>query len=172
MSPFPYFFISNGERESICADLIYLDEAKAGVQGSFEYLRQYTKRLVSSLPPEPPSIATTATTANGAGAGAENVNGMDQSTQSTENGTDANDAPSETASSSTTSLPSAVDTDSPSKPSPGRLRMNSIDEATREQEEEEDQAMLGCREAVEILTRLPKKGWYHYFRFRDVFGGG
>lgn len=33
----------------------------------------------------------------------------------------------------------------------------SLDE-TREQEEEEDRALGGCREAVEILTRLPKKG--------------
>jgi len=39
----------------------------------------------------------------------------------------------------------------------------STDEA-KEQEEEEDQAVVGCREAVEILTRLPKKGKHLPFR--------
>jgi len=54
--------------------------------------------------------------------------------------------------SETPSLPSPPVVDSGPK-NPG-LRM-SMDGA---REEEEDRTMVGCREAVEILTRLPKKG--------------
>ena len=57
-----------------------------------------------------------------------------------------NEGQSETSSPS----PSFVDS-SPKNPG---LRM-SMDGA---KEEEEDRTIVGCREAVEILTRLPKKG--------------
>ncbi|KAF5355720.1 hypothetical protein D9756_004398 [Leucocoprinus leucothites] len=109
----------------------HLTPPKSGFQGSFEDLRQYTKRLVSSLPP----------VANGDGTGTPR-----SPSSVTEERSEA--------SSSTSSLPSVVNGASKN----AGLRM-SVDNA-REQEEEEDRAMIGCREAVEILTRLPKKASY------------
>ncbi|KAF9449322.1 Rgp1-domain-containing protein [Macrolepiota fuliginosa MF-IS2] len=105
----------------------HLPSPKSGGEGSLEELRQYTKRLIASLPP------------------IVNGNGFDVSTPGIEG---------KTASSLSASLPT---TDSDAMKNVG-LRV-SLDEA-REQEEEEDRAMAGCREAVEILTRLPKKASY------------
>lgn len=97
---------------------------KSSDEGLLEELKQYTRRLVASLPPP----------VNGSG-----IEGSKHS-QATEEKAEGSPP---TLSNGTTVVDAG-------------LRL-SMDEA-REQEEEEDQAVVGCREAVEILTRLPKKG--------------
>ncbi|KXN88037.1 Protein sat1 [Leucoagaricus sp. SymC.cos] len=109
------------ETGTIVKKTTHLISPKSSAQGSLEDLRQYTRRLVSSLPP-----LTNGNKDDGRGSEA----------------------------SSSTSLPSIADVSS--KDSDMKMSMDDV----KEQEEEEDRAIVGCREAVEILTRLPKKASY------------
>lgn len=116
------FFLPHYSTKRFTIGLFLL--VKSSDEGLLEELKQYTRRLVASLPPP----------VNGIG-----IEGSKHSQAAEEK---AEGSPS-TFSNGT----AVVD---------AGLRL-SMDEA-REQEEEEDQAIVGCREAVEILTRLPKKG--------------
>ncbi|TFK28374.1 Rgp1-domain-containing protein [Coprinopsis marcescibilis] len=141
--------------------------------GSLDDIRRYAQRLVEALPPPPPPPAPPATVstsveaaAKDSGAGHSSASNPGPPPARAQPSLDDDDVTSKTPifqpppESSSTQQPHTVKGSSPQPLQTSKSHTSRLLETLDQEEEDAEESEIGCREAVEILTRVTKKVSY------------